>query len=443
MALSKDRGRDAQILTCLGRVWLLKGMSEKKMPMLNKALEYTQRARDVAPEQTHLQFNIAYVQNQMVNTILSLPQFHKTTQEVQAAMDGLDEAMETLTKLSEHPRPPYPADSLQLRANMCRTMRSRLQRVLQSQSEYETANAAKMQQARQARDAAVRARHEEEASRAAAEAERQRSIAADRARLAEEAARIAEAQAAEQRAREEAAAAAADQSDETDSGEKEKRRRRGAGKKTRRKKKRADSDEEGEGGGEREREEERERGREARERSTTSPAAGEGSGSGGGEQPQRKRRRLERGTGRNQGEGKEGKEGLYKSSELVVDSDEEAVAAPSGSGTVAAGERADGAEDEGGDDLFGDGGGREGEDTVMGEAEKDYGGGEGEGQGEGGGAEEPDDDEGPAVRRGRRGARRVADEEGEDEEQERGGEGAGDQTRENGADDLFGDGDGD
>lgn len=43
IALSKDRTRDAQILACLGRVWLLKGKAEKNVQAVKTSLEYSQR----------------------------------------------------------------------------------------------------------------------------------------------------------------------------------------------------------------------------------------------------------------------------------------------------------------------------------------------------------------------------------------------------------------
>lgn len=43
IALSKDKGRDPQLLGCLGRVWLLKGKQEKNAEAMKTALEYSKR----------------------------------------------------------------------------------------------------------------------------------------------------------------------------------------------------------------------------------------------------------------------------------------------------------------------------------------------------------------------------------------------------------------
>ncbi|KAI5296337.1 hypothetical protein KEM55_005856, partial [Ascosphaera atra] len=112
-ALSKDRARDTQILSCLGRVWLLKGMQEKSISTMNTALEYTQRAKAAAPEQVHLLFNVAFIQNQIALLVISLPEGQKTSQEVEAAAKGLEEAIETFITLSKAKHPPYPRGSLE------------------------------------------------------------------------------------------------------------------------------------------------------------------------------------------------------------------------------------------------------------------------------------------------------------------------------------------
>ena len=42
-ALAKDRSRDAQVLACLGRVWMMRGKHEKSLPAMKEALEYSRR----------------------------------------------------------------------------------------------------------------------------------------------------------------------------------------------------------------------------------------------------------------------------------------------------------------------------------------------------------------------------------------------------------------
>ncbi|KAJ5728039.1 hypothetical protein N7493_004369 [Penicillium malachiteum] len=200
IALSKDRSRDVQILACLGRVWWLKGKQEMNLVTMKTALDYAQRAQAVSPDQLHLQFNVAFVQNQIAQLAYSLQNTQKTLQDVQDAADGLKEAIETFERLSKEKSPPYPSAALEQRANMGRTISKQLDRAMQSQKEYEENNASKLQQAREAREAAAKEREEELRKAQEVELERKRKIAEERQQMAEDTER----QAAQRREREEA-----------------------------------------------------------------------------------------------------------------------------------------------------------------------------------------------------------------------------------------------
>ncbi|WEW56489.1 protein required for normal CLN1 and CLN2 G1 cyclin expression [Emydomyces testavorans] len=301
IALSKDRARDPQILSCLGRVWFLKSKQERSIASMKTALEYAQRARSVAPEQKHLDFNIAFVQNEIAHLASNLPETIKTSQEIEEALVGLEEAVVTFEKIAKAPNPPYPPISLEQRANMIKnTTINQLQRALQSQKEYEEKNAAKLQQARDAREAEQKRRDEERRKVEEAEAERKRQIAEERHQMIEEAQRLAAIRAEEEKARE-----AAEYTTDSETGEKMKRKKKYSGGKRKKK---------GEDG------EERETSRKARAKSAASshtPATSDAE-----EQPApRKRRRLERRS--------TAKSNKFKSSEIVVESDtEDEAAAP-------------------------------------------------------------------------------------------------------------------
>ncbi|PYI22150.1 TPR-like protein [Aspergillus japonicus CBS 114.51] len=288
-ALSRDRARDAQILACLGRVWLLKGKQEMNLQAMKTALDYAQRAHAVAPGQVHLEFNIAFVQNQIASLTYGLPETQKTVQDVQDAADGLHKAVETFGRIAQAKNPPYPASALEQRANMGRTIIKQLERALQSQKDYEEKNAAKLQQAREAREADIRRREEEVRKAQEAERERKQRVAEERQRMVEEAQRLAEQRAEEERAREEA-----ELTTESETGAKVKRKKRTTSK---RKKKGTEDDFINDGG--------------------DSPRRARSSGSESeGETAPKKRRRLERRAG--------GKvQSKFKSSEMVVDSDDE------------------------------------------------------------------------------------------------------------------------
>ncbi|THC92632.1 hypothetical protein EYZ11_007889 [Aspergillus tanneri] len=286
-ALSKDRARDAQILACLGRVWLLKGKQEMNLSAMKTALDYAQRAHAVAPTQVHLEFNLAFVQNQIASLAYSLPETQKTVQDVEDAAEGLREAVETFGRIAQVKNPPYPAGALEQRANMGKTIIKQLERALQSQREYEEKNAAKLQQAREARDAEIRRREEEVRKAQEAEQERKQRVAEERQHMIEEAQRLAEQRAEEERAREEA-----EMMTESETGAKVKRKK----KISKRKKSRAEDDFIDDG---------------------RSPTRAQSSGpESDGDAAPKKRRRLERRSGGRV-------QGKYKSSEMVVDSDDE------------------------------------------------------------------------------------------------------------------------
>ncbi|KAJ5595777.1 hypothetical protein N7450_002235 [Penicillium hetheringtonii] len=293
-ALAKDRARDVQILACLGRVWLLKGKQEMNLVAMKTALDYALRARDVSPDQLHLQFNVAFVQNQIASLAYGLQATQKTLQDVQEAAEGLKEAIETFEKISKEKNPPYPSQALEQRANMGRTISKQLDRAMQSQKEYEEKNAAKLQQAREAREAAIQKREEELRKAQEVEIERKRKIAEERAQMVEETQRSAAQRAEADRAREEA-----EMTDDSQ-GERVKRKKKPTSK---RKKKDADDfiadDEEGVGEGER--------------------SGGEGESEG--ETAPKKRRRLERRSGGKVSSAKASSK--YKSDERVVDTDDE------------------------------------------------------------------------------------------------------------------------
>ncbi|EGD87946.1 hypothetical protein H112_04420 [Trichophyton rubrum D6] len=294
ISLSKDRARDAQILACLGRVWFLKGKQEQNLTAMKTALEYAERARSAAPDQIHLEFNIAFVQNEIALLAISLPEAQKSSEDVEEAMNGLTAAIEAFDKIASSKNPPYPRSSLESRATMGRnTIRNQLQRTLQSQKEYEEKNAAKLQQARELRDAELKRREEEKRKAEEAEKERKRQIAEERQVMIEEAERLTAIRIDEERARE-----AAEYTTDSETGERYKRQQKKS--KGGKRKKKADAE---------------------KKRQDSEPQRSGSSSDEGGERTTvpRKRRRLER-----RGNAKANK---YKSTEIVVDSDSDAEAA--------------------------------------------------------------------------------------------------------------------
>ena len=369
IALAKDRAGDPQILACLGRVWLIKGKQDKSPQAMKNALDYSIRALGIAPNQAHFKFNIAFVQIQIAQLMHSLPESQRSLSEVQAASEGLDAAIESLTEIAHSKNPPYPKHDIEQRANMGRnTMRHQLERAVHNQRRYEETNAAKLQEARELKAAEAKKREEERQKAAQVAEEQKKKLAEERHKMLEISRELAEKRAEEERRKEEA-----EYTDDEETGERVKRKKAKKGGK--RKKKGEDSDTDEETGG-------------RRKGARTSEEADSDIGASGeeGVRPVKRRRKLAR---KNQS----GK-GDFKSSEIVVDSDSEGDAgAPSG-GTFTNGvgtqDSNDNVEDDDGD-------------TKM--------------AGAGNNSEEENDGESIVQRTSRKNrSRRVADEDDEDDE---------------------------
>jgi RNA polymerase-associated protein CTR9 len=147
---------------------------------MKTSLDYSRRALEIAPEQIHFKFNIAFVQMQLAQLIYGLPDHQRSLVEVEAAAEGLDQAIDSFVEIAQAKNPPYPRHDLEQRANMGRnTIRKQLERAVQSQRDYEEANASKLAEARRRREEDLK-RKEEEKQRAEEE------LAAQKRRLQEE-----------------------------------------------------------------------------------------------------------------------------------------------------------------------------------------------------------------------------------------------------------------
>ncbi|KAL8670479.1 MAG: hypothetical protein Q9168_004988 [Polycauliona sp. 1 TL-2023] len=305
-ALTHNRASDPQILACLGRVWLLKGKQDKSPSAMKTALSYSHRALDLAPQQIHFQFNIAFVQIQLAQLIHILPESQRTLEDVVKASEGLEEAIESFGEIAQSKNPPYPRHDIEQRANMGRnTMRRQLERAVQSQTEYEEKNAAKLQEARELRDAEVRRREDEKRRvEEQKEAERQK-VREERDKMAQLSRELAEKRTVEERRREEA------EYTTDEEGERVKRTKKKKGGK--RKKKGEDSDTGTEAGDGAE-DKAAKKTRKKKKAQSTEPSSGAGSSNeeGGAMKSKKKRKRLAR---------RPGKDDKFKSQEMVVDSD--------------------------------------------------------------------------------------------------------------------------
>ncbi|KAI9050131.1 hypothetical protein LZ554_006272 [Drepanopeziza brunnea f. sp. 'monogermtubi'] len=221
-ALLKDRQKDAQILACLGRTWLARGKAEKNPTAFAKALEFSQKALEVAPDQIHFKFNVAFVQIQLATNVYNLAESQRSLAELQAAATGLEEAIESLEVIARDPQTPYPKHEVEQRANMARnTMRKQLERSIQAQKEYEEKHAERLLAAKRARELEQKKREDVRIAAEEAERARKSKIAEERQKIAERDRELAEARNEEQRARE-----AAEMTTDSETGDKVKRKKK-------------------------------------------------------------------------------------------------------------------------------------------------------------------------------------------------------------------------
>ncbi|WPH00709.1 tetratricopeptide repeat protein 1 [Acrodontium crateriforme] len=309
LALAKSTGQgkgiDSQILSCLGRVWLMRGRQEKKLEAYKTSLDISKQALEQSSDNVNYRFNVAFVQIQLAQLLISLPEGQRTLQEVQQASEGLDEAIESFTEIARSPNPPFPRGDLDARANMGRnTMKRQLATAIEKQADFETKNAARLEQARKRREEEIRKREEEKRLAAEKAEEQRRKIAEERERMAQEDREMIERRIEEEKAREEA-----EYTTDAETGERKKREKKPREKRQKRKKKTEDSDTEGldgtdgEAGG-------------ARSRPRSGAASATPTGSDAEGPRRKKKRKLER-------KGQAVKSSKYKSSEMVEDSSED------------------------------------------------------------------------------------------------------------------------
>ena len=142
----------------------------------------------MAPDNSAIKFNIAFVQFTLADMLRALPETSRTSSEISAAAAGLESAIETLTSLVSDPNPPYPADEIQQRANMGQnTLRRQLERALQQQTEFEKTNSDRLDEAKRLREAEEQRRQKVLDDQKAIEVARQAELADQRRKMQEEA----------------------------------------------------------------------------------------------------------------------------------------------------------------------------------------------------------------------------------------------------------------
>ena len=230
-----DTKANPQILACLSRIWMLKAKFEQSLSSYQRALELSQQALSTQPEMPHLQFNVAYIHFQIAQTVQQMKEDKRTSADVAAATNGLDEAIKTFETIAKSRAPPVPRQMLEQRAAMGRnTMKRQLDRAANAQRDYEEKNADKIRTAKESHEAATRRKQEEMESRLAEQKQREKQVLEERKALIEKTEALTQQQIAEQVARE-----AAEYTTDEETGERTKRQKKkrgeGGGKRGKRK----------------------------------------------------------------------------------------------------------------------------------------------------------------------------------------------------------------
>ncbi|KAK0629748.1 hypothetical protein B0T17DRAFT_555889 [Bombardia bombarda] len=290
IALSKEgKEKDTGILSCLGRTWLNKGRLEHNLDAYKTALEYAQKTVEIAPEQVHFKFNVAFVQIQLATTVLALSESQRTSFLLQETIEGIEQAISALNQIAKSDQPPYPRHDIEQRSFMAsNTQHKQLCRALDKQKEYEEKNKEKFAAAMEQRQAELRRREELKRRAEEEERKRQEQIKKDREAIAARDRAL-----AEQRAEEERARADAEMTTDSETGEKTRRKKRTASAKT------------GGGGGE-----SKSKSRQRRKKNVDTD------GEESGEEQERRPKKKQRLTSRKES-------AKFKSAEIVVDSDED------------------------------------------------------------------------------------------------------------------------
>lgn len=318
LALVKSKNKDPHIMACLGRVWLMRARAEKSSDAFQTSLDYSQQAYAASPANINFKFNVAFVQNQIAQYMIGLPEPARSLAEVEAASAGLDNAIEAFAEIAKSPTPPYPRHDIEQRANMARnTMKRQLATAIEKQTEYEQKNASKLEEARKRREDAARA--QEEAKREAAEKEEaaRRKVREERERMMREDRELAERRLEEEKVREQA-----QYTTDEETGERKKREKKPKEKKGGKRKKKGveDSDLEDLPDGDGSDEDAAftgERSRARRDDDDLGSVAG--SDAEAREKPRKKKRKLERKSAASSS----AKNSKFKSADTVVESDDD------------------------------------------------------------------------------------------------------------------------
>lgn len=189
-------GADPKILGFLGRAWYLRGLAEKNLPYLKKALECSKDAlaKATGVKSSYI-FNVAFIQFQIAEFITKQTVDQRTVEDINDAIIDLNEAIQQINLLAsdEEEHAPFPKADLKARANLgTSTLLNRLNTCLEESEQKISQMNSKLEEAKKLREeqAMQRAKEAEEAE--ALKKAKEEELAAERAKLYEQAQQWAE-----------------------------------------------------------------------------------------------------------------------------------------------------------------------------------------------------------------------------------------------------------
>ncbi|GAA6050033.1 hypothetical protein JCM3770_001925 [Rhodotorula araucariae] len=182
-------GKSATVLWYLSRALFHKADQEQSFAALQRAIEFGQKATDLAPNDLVNKFNMALLKQMGLSILSQVAVEKRTSAELKAAYEHLQSSMILFDELaSSTVEPcPYPRDMVKSRRSYAASLERRFQQFLDAQDAYEATESGKLEQARRARDEEQKRRDEAERERLAAIARQAEALAEQRRRMREEA----------------------------------------------------------------------------------------------------------------------------------------------------------------------------------------------------------------------------------------------------------------
>ncbi|KAF2159878.1 hypothetical protein M409DRAFT_70765 [Zasmidium cellare ATCC 36951] len=301
LALQRSRDKDPMIICWLARAWFNRARAEKNIEYFKTSLDLSRQALEQSPDNVDFQWNVAYVQSQLAQQMISQPEMNKQLADVETAMQDLLASNKSFLEIAKKPNAPYFPAEIEQRAAMGNTMQRQLDAAIKKQAEYELKHKTRLDEARKRREEEFQKREEEKRLAEEKAEEEKRKVREERERMMEEDRQLIARRLEEDKAREEA-----EYTTDPDTGERKKRERKPKEKRQKRKKKGEDTDTDGVDG----------TGDEGAKRSRPRSRNASAPDSDGEAPPRKKKRRLER-------KGQAIKSSKYKSAETIEDSDED------------------------------------------------------------------------------------------------------------------------